>query len=128
VQQYIRLNSSKNSTQRQSWWMANFVLRNTPACHCIAASGVADDIVLLLLLVEQFTGLVPIVEPEVLIDGTHSAAEFGQACERVIGATAAQLWRQGVQLEGCLLKPQMIIKVRRDPPHPPACGFAGPCG
>jgi fructose-bisphosphate aldolase class I len=57
-------------------------------------------------------GLVPIVEPEVLIDGTHSAAEFGQACERVIGATVAQLWRQGVQLEGCLLKPQMIIKVR----------------
>jgi hypothetical protein len=47
----------------------------------------------------------------VLIDGTHSAAEFGAASERVIGATVAQLWRQGVQLEGCLLKPQMIIKV-----------------
>eukprot|EP00882_Tetradesmus_deserticola_P012056 GHRQ01012770.1.p2 GENE.GHRQ01012770.1~~GHRQ01012770.1.p2 ORF type:complete len:178 (+),score=55.05 GHRQ01012770.1:560-1093(+) len=59
----------------------------------------------------QAAGLVPIVEPEVLIDGAHSAAEFGRVSERVIGATVAQLWRQGVQLEGCLLKPQMIIKV-----------------
>lgn len=58
----------------------------------------------------QAAGLVPIVEPEVLIDGTHNAAEFGAASERVIGATVAQLWRQGVALEGCLLKPQMVIK------------------
>lgn len=59
----------------------------------------------------QKAGLVPIVEPEVLIDGGHSAAEFGVVSERVISETVVQLWRQGVQLEGCLLKPQMVIKV-----------------
>eukprot|EP00775_Hariotina_reticulata_P012049 gene12049-12191_t len=57
----------------------------------------------------QAAGLVPIVEPEVLIDGSHSAATFGEVTERVIGATINQLWRQCVLLEGCLLKPQMII-------------------
>lgn len=60
----------------------------------------------------QAAGLVPIVEPEVLIDGPHSAAAFGAASERVIGACVTQLWRAGVQLEGCLLKPQMVIPVR----------------
>lgn len=37
---------------------------------------------------------------------------FGEVSERVISATVVQLWRKGVQLEGCLLKPQMIIPVR----------------
>lgn len=60
----------------------------------------------------QAAGLVPIVEPELLMEGNHSAAEFGATSERVIGETIAALWREGVQLEGCLLKPQMIIAVR----------------
>jgi fructose-bisphosphate aldolase class I len=51
------------------------------------------------------------VEPEILIEGPHSAAVFGGVTERVIGATVAQMWQKGVQLEGCLLKPQMVIPV-----------------
>ncbi|GIL56530.1 hypothetical protein Vafri_11881 [Volvox africanus] len=57
----------------------------------------------------QDCGLVPVVEPEILIDGTHSQARFGDVTERVLGATVAALWRHGVALEGCLLKPQMVI-------------------
>ncbi|GLC46522.1 hypothetical protein PLESTF_000956500 [Pleodorina starrii] len=57
----------------------------------------------------QDCGLVPVVEPEILIDGSHSQARFGAVTERVLGATVAALWRHGVQLEGCLLKPQMVI-------------------
>jgi fructose-bisphosphate aldolase class 1 len=86
-----------------------------------AMPGVTDVFTMCYCCLVAIAGLVPIVEPEVLIDGTHSAAEFGQACERMIGATVAQLWRQGVQLEGCLLKPQMIIKVRGHTPHQPVC-------
>lgn len=59
----------------------------------------------------QAARLVPIVEPEILIEGPHSAAVFGGVTERVIGATMAQMWQKGVQLEGCLLKPQMVIPV-----------------
>lgn len=57
----------------------------------------------------QAAGLVPIVEPELLIDGEHDQAAFAAASERVISACVAQLWRQGVLLEGMLLKPQMIL-------------------
>ncbi|PNW86605.1 hypothetical protein CHLRE_02g093450v5 [Chlamydomonas reinhardtii] len=57
----------------------------------------------------QNCGLVPVVEPEILIDGNHSQERFGQVTEQVIGATVAALWRHGVELEGCLLKPQMVI-------------------
>ncbi|GIM01270.1 hypothetical protein Vretimale_6050 [Volvox reticuliferus] len=57
----------------------------------------------------QECGLVPVVEPEILIDGAHSQARFGVVTERVLGATVAALWRHGVALEGCLLKPQMVI-------------------
>jgi len=51
------------------------------------------------------------VEPEVLIDGGHSIGQFADASQRVVAACVAQLWRKGVQLEACLLKPQMAISV-----------------
>lgn len=51
----------------------------------------------------------PVVEPEILIDGAHSMERFGAVTERVVGACVAALWRHGVALEGCLLKPQMVI-------------------
>ena len=62
---------------------------------------------------KKAAGLVPIVEPEILIDGAHTAEQFSAASERAIGATVAQLWRRGVLLEGCLLKPQMVVQVRQ---------------
>ncbi|KAI8464893.1 MAG: fructose-bisphosphate aldolase [Monoraphidium minutum] len=58
----------------------------------------------------QSAGLVPIVEPELLIDGPHSAEVFAEASERVICACVAALWRRGVALEACLLKPQMVVQ------------------
>jgi fructose-bisphosphate aldolase class I len=55
------------------------------------------------------SALLPIVEPELLIDGAHDAAAFELASARVISATVAALWRQpGIALDGLLLKPQMI--------------------
>lgn len=57
----------------------------------------------------QEAGLVPVVEPEILIDGDHTQQQFGDVSEKVISACVVELWRQGVQLEACLLKPQMII-------------------
>lgn len=53
--------------------------------------------------------MVPIVEPELLIDGEHDAAAFEEANTRVISRCMAHLWQKNVLLEGTLLKPQMII-------------------
>ncbi|CAM9316515.1 unnamed protein product [Ectocarpus sp. 6 AP-2014] len=57
----------------------------------------------------QAAGLTPIVEPEILIEGTHSPELFAEVSERVLGAVYGALSEAGVFLEGTLLKPQMIM-------------------
>lgn len=56
----------------------------------------------------QENGLVPIVEPEVLMDGTHSIERSAEITERVLAAQYKALSDQKVLLEGSLLKPNMV--------------------
>jgi fructose-bisphosphate aldolase, class I len=56
----------------------------------------------------QKNGLVPIVEPEILSDGPHSAEESQKITEKVLTAVFLELHNHGVFLEGCLLKPNMV--------------------
>lgn len=51
----------------------------------------------------------PIVEPEILIDGSHSIAESQRVAELVIRKVMQKLVSKGVDLEGCLLKIQMVM-------------------
>src|SRR5213595_3266582 len=57
----------------------------------------------------QEAGLVPIVEPEVLMDGDHSLEESSKATGRVLQAVYTELHDQRVELEGMLLKPNMVL-------------------
>ena len=57
----------------------------------------------------QEAGIVPIVEPEVLMDGAHSLEQCRAVTEEVLHAVFAQLHGQGVVLEGMLLKPNMVL-------------------
>lgn len=57
----------------------------------------------------QEAGLVPIVEPEVLMDGAHSLERCFVVTEEVLQEVFRELGRQGVLLEGMLLKPNMIL-------------------
>ena len=57
----------------------------------------------------QEGGLVPIVEPEVLMDGDHDLAACLAATEKTLDAVFAQLRLQGILLEGMLLKPNMVV-------------------
>jgi len=57
----------------------------------------------------QETGLVPIVEPEVLIDGTHTQAKTAEVQEEFISTVYKNLEENGVMLEGTLLKPSMTV-------------------
>lgn len=57
----------------------------------------------------QEAGLVPIVEPEILIDGTHDIATTAKVQERVITTVYKKLQECGVLLEGSLLKPSMTV-------------------
>jgi len=54
-------------------------------------------------------GLVPIVEPEVLMDGAHRIEACYAASHRILGAVFAELSEQRVPLEQILLKPNMVI-------------------
>ena len=56
----------------------------------------------------QENGLVPIVEPEVLVDGTHTIDECAAKSEKVYAAVVKALQDQNVLLEGSLLKPNMV--------------------
>jgi len=57
----------------------------------------------------QETGLVPIVEPEILMDGSHSLEESYRVTARVLQAVYTELFDQRVEREGTLLKPNMIL-------------------
>ena len=63
----------------------------------------------------QEAGLVPIVEPEVLMEGDHSLARCKEVTEEVLQAVFGQLHAQGVLPEGMLLKPNMVLPGRASP-------------
>jgi fructose-bisphosphate aldolase, class I len=68
----------------------------------------------------QEAGLVPIVEPEVVMDGDHSIARCEAVTGQVLNTVFAQLFAHRVRLEGMVLKPNMVVagssrRLRGDP-------------
>jgi len=57
----------------------------------------------------QEAGIVPIVEPEVLMDGSHTIEESYDATARALHALYTELRDQRVDVEGTLLKPNMVV-------------------
>lgn len=60
----------------------------------------------------QEADIVPIVEPEVLMDGTHTIERCEQVTSEALDMTFAELKQQGILLEGMLLKPNMVIAAK----------------
>ena len=57
----------------------------------------------------QEAGLVPIVEPEVLMAGDHTLGQCAEVTEHLLREVFNQLETQGVMLEGMILKPNMVL-------------------
>src|SRR5659263_3643 len=57
----------------------------------------------------QEAGLVPIVEPEVLMDGGHTIERCEEVTTEVLSLVYAELTAHRVALEGTLLKPNMVV-------------------
>ncbi len=57
----------------------------------------------------QEAGLVPIIEPEILMDGNHTLNRCLDVTENVLRKVFNQLFIQGVMLEGIILKPNMVL-------------------
>jgi fructose-bisphosphate aldolase class I len=76
-----------------------------PTRTCIAANAQALARYAALC---QETGLVPIVEPEVLMDGEHTMERCREVTEDVLHQVFHQLYLQRVMLEGIIMKPNMV--------------------
>ena len=63
----------------------------------------------------QEADIVPIVEPEVLMDGDHTIETCYEATVRTLTGVYHELYRQRVVLEGTLLKPNMVLSGKECP-------------
>jgi fructose-bisphosphate aldolase, class I len=83
-----------------------------PSYNCINANAQA---MARYAALAQENGIVPIVEPEVLMDGDHDITR----CEKVTGWVLQEFFNQlfyaGVKLEGMILKPNMIVSGKKSP-------------
>ncbi len=77
-----------------------------PTAACIASN--ADALARYAMLCQE-QDLVPIVEPEVLIDGVHTIDRCAEVSEGVLRAVFEALFAHRVRLEATLLKPSMVI-------------------
>lgn len=68
----------------------------------------------------QEAGIVPIVEPELLMDGDHGLERCAQATSYVLDEVFGQLRAQGVDLAGIVLKPNMVVAGLACPQQPSA--------
>jgi fructose-bisphosphate aldolase class I len=66
----------------------------------------------------QAEGLVPVVEPEVVMDGDHTLETCCEVTERVLRAVFSELFTQRVVLEGMVLKPNMVLPAMFTSIHP----------
>ncbi|GAB0489514.1 hypothetical protein MMPV_000733 [Pyropia vietnamensis] len=87
------------------------LLRISPAAGHPSALAISDNAVGLARYarIAQAAGLVPIIEPEIAIDGSHDAAVAAAVTEEVLSVVYRTLQVYGVVLEGTLLKPQMVL-------------------
>jgi len=88
-------------------WRAVYTIgEDGPSAACLTANAHA---LARYAGIAQEAGLVPIVEPEVLMDGDHSIDDCQVVSEEVLRTVFAELAVQEIELEGMLLKPNMVI-------------------
>ncbi len=102
-----RLAEYRELGARFTKWRAVITIgEGIPTKSCIDANAEA---LALYAAFAQDHDLVPIVEPEVLIDGDHSIEQSYDATEWMLHTTFDELYEHGVELAGMLLKPNMVI-------------------
>src|SRR5438034_1008242 len=102
-----RLEEYRGLGARFAKWRATYSITDTlPSDYCIWAN--AHALARYAALCEE-AGIVPFVEPEVLMDGTHTIERAYHVTSRVLGAVYTELFDQRVDIEGTLLKPNMVL-------------------
>ena len=88
-------------------WRAVITINESePSSTCVAANAHALARYAALC---QENGIVPIVEPEILMDGSHTIEDSFVVTEEVLHSVFYELYGQNVLLEGMILKPNMVL-------------------
>ncbi len=102
-----RLKKYKKAGARFAKWRAVYPISDaTPSEKAIKKN--ADDLAKYAKVCQE-QGFVPIVEPEVLIDGAHSIGKCYGVTEKALTEVFAALKRENVELKYTILKPSMVI-------------------
>jgi fructose-bisphosphate aldolase, class I len=99
--EYVRLGA-----KFAKWRAVITIGRDFPSSTCIAANAHALG---RYAAICQAAGLVPIVEPEVLMDGDHTVERCEEVTEWALNAVYEALYLNRVTLEHSVLKPSMVI-------------------
>ena len=94
------------------WRAVIDIAADIPTYNCINANAQA---LARYAALAQENGIVPIVEPEVLMDGDHDIARCEKVTGWVLETVFSQLYYAGVPLEGIVLKPNMIVPGKKCP-------------
>ncbi|HYK06754.1 MAG TPA: class I fructose-bisphosphate aldolase [Gaiellaceae bacterium] len=117
-----RLEEYRSLGARFAKWRAVITIGEgipTPYCIEVNAQALARYAALC-----QEQGLVPIVEPEVLMDADNDIETCYRATKRTLHKTFDELYHQRVDLEGMLLKPNMVISGKGSPTQASAAEVA----
>jgi len=102
-----RLAEYRDLGARFAKWRATYTITDDlPSRYAIDVN--ADALARYAALCQE-AGLVPIVEPEVLMDGTHTIERAGDVTAAVLEAVFHALYEQQCAYEGLLLKPNMVL-------------------
>jgi fructose-bisphosphate aldolase class I len=102
-----RLEEYRSLGARFAKWRATYSVTDAlPSDYCVWANAHALARYAALC---QEAGLVPIVEPEVLMDGDHTIERAHHVTSRVLTAVYTELHDQRVDVSGTLLKPNMVL-------------------
>ena len=104
---HTRLQEYYDFGARFAKWRAVITIgESAPSGSCLAANAHA---LARYASMCQENGIVPIVEPEILMDGEHTIEDSFIVTEEVLHTTFYELYSQNVLLEGMVLKPNMVL-------------------
>jgi len=108
-----RLEEYKKLGARFAKWRAVITIgKGIPTARCITVN--ARGLALYAALCQEH-GIVPIVEPEVLMDADNTIERCYEVTEWTLTETFSELRNLGVALDGMLLKPNMVIAGKKSP-------------
>ena len=104
---YERIANYQSQGAEFTKWRAVITIGNSiPTNECIELNAIY---LARYALISQEVGLVPIVEPEILMDGDHSINSCYEATYKTLSEVFNQLDKHKVNLSGILLKPNMVL-------------------